>query len=240
MNNKCFFALILLLVCGKAFSSTSGVHGPNVDEDDRSIQLRYALSPSDNSNQEDNLAYRLHYQHAISTRWRLRGIIQYRDRGEFEYDNLRAEALYNFKKKASDGVWSSGVRFDIRTRRGERPEMFSINWTNQWDIGRDWRIRGVVKLDREFGSETAASGVLLETRSSVTTRLEGGLRIGLEMFNEFGRINNFDGSNNQVHLLGPVMGGKINNKLKWEVRILAGLTSASRNTNWGFRLNYAF
>ncbi len=221
-------------------ASTSGVHGPNVNHDDRSMQLRYALSPADQSIQDDNLAYRFHYQHAINGKWRLRGIVQYRDRGDFEYDYLRAEALYNFRKRDADGNWSSGVRFDIRTRRGDRPEMFSINWSNQWDLTNDWRVRGIIKLDREFGSESAASGVLFETRSSVSTRLDNGLRLGLEMFNEFGQLNDFDRSNEQVHLLGPMVGGRFSERLKWEARVLAGLTSASRDHNWGFRVNYAF
>jgi hypothetical protein len=110
-----------------SFASTSGVHGPGVNKEDRSMQIRHGLSLADDSTQSDAWATRLHYQHSLNERWRLRGIIQYRDRGEMQYDYLRAEALYNFRKRPSNGIWSSGVRFDIRTRRGDRPEMFAIN-----------------------------------------------------------------------------------------------------------------
>lgn len=64
--------------------------------------------------------------------------------------------------------------------------------------------------------------------------------MGVETLNEFGKVGDFDSSNERVHLIGPMIGGSINNKIKWEMRLLAGLTSASRDHNLGFRLNYAF
>ena len=133
-KHKTVWVLLLSLFCASSnlalASNTSGVHGPNVNPNDRSAQLRIALSPGDEDRQEDAWAYRFHYQHAFSDRLRGRVITQFRDRGDFQYDYLRAEMLYNFKK-AEDGIWSSGVRFDIRTRRGSRPEEYAVHWTNQ-------------------------------------------------------------------------------------------------------------
>lgn len=102
MNKILNFSIGILLLSSSAYSvasNTSGVHGPGVKADDRSMQLRIALSPSDENGQQDNWAYRLHYQYAFNDEFRSRMILQYRDRGSVQYEYIRAELLYNFKKK---------------------------------------------------------------------------------------------------------------------------------------------
>lgn len=232
-------ATSFLVATSPTLANTSGVHGPNVKDGERSMQLRLALSPADND-ETDNWASRLHYQHAINDYWRFRAIVQYRDRGSLTYDYLRAEALYNFKKREAGERWSSGLRFDLRTRRGDRPEMVSVNWTNQWDLSDDWRLRAIAIVDREFGSSRASSGILFSTRFSATTKLTHGLTVGLESFNEFGALSDISPSQQQSHQIGPVIGGSFGNDYKWEFRYLRGLTEEDRNSNFGFRINKSF
>lgn len=220
-------------------SNTSGIHGPGVKADDRSMQLRLALSPSDESGEQDNWAYRLHYQHAFNDELRGRIILQYRDRGNFQYEYIRGELLYNFKKKADDGRWSSGVRFDIRQRRSDNPEMFAMNWTNQWDLSNGIRVRGILIGAWEFGSDRAFSGTEIETRGSISKKLQGGLTVGVEMFNDFGRVGDFGSFNNQSHQIGPMVGGSLGG-LKYEIRYLAGVSNGSKDHNFGLRFNKAF
>jgi hypothetical protein len=220
-------------------ANTSGVHGPNVDADDRSAQLRLALSPGDEDGDTDNWGYRFHYQHALNDRIRVRGILQYRDRGSFQYEYLRAELLYNFKKQADDGIWSSGVRFDIRQRRSDNPEEFAINWTNQWSLSNGIRIRGILIGAWQFGSDRAASGTEIETRASISKKLDNGLRVGVEMFNEYGELGEFGSFNDQSHQIGPMVGGTIAG-FKYEFRYLAGVTNGTRDHNFGLRFDKSF
>jgi hypothetical protein len=195
--------ILLLSVTAYSYASnTSGVHGPGVKADDSSMQLRLALSPSDENAEPDNWAYRLHYQHAFNDEFRGRMILQYRDRGSF-------------------------------------PEMFAINWTNQWDLSNGIRVRGILIGAWEFGSDLASNGTEVETRGSVTKKLEGGLTVGVEMFNDFGRVGDFGSFNNQSHQIGPMIGGSLGD-LKYEVRYLAGMSSGSRDHNFGLRFNKAF
>ena len=87
--------------------------------------------------------------------------------------------LYNFKKKTDHDNWSNAVRFDIRQRRSDNPEMFAVNWTNQWDLSNGIRIRGILIGPWEFGSDSTSSGTKIETRGSVTKKLESGLTAGI-------------------------------------------------------------
>lgn len=227
-----------LSMCAVA-SNTSGIHGPGVKEGERSAQLRIALSPGDEDGQTDNWAYRAHYQHAFNDEVRGRIILQYRDRGEFIYEYIRAELLYNFHKKEENGIWSSGVRFDIRQRRADNPEEFAINWTNQWDLSNGIRVRGILIGAWQFGSDKAGSGTKLETRVGITKKIESGLTVGVEMFNSLGKIGEFGSFDDQSHQIGPMIGGSIGD-IKYQFRYLLGVSNGARDHNLGLRFNKSF
>ncbi|MBF7073004.1 hypothetical protein ISG33_06280 [Glaciecola sp. MH2013] len=220
-------------------SNTSGVHGPSVKAGEKSSQLRIALSPSDEDGQVDNWAYRAHYQHAFNDEFRGRVILQYRDRGDLQFEYIRAEMLYNFKKKEVDGMWSSGLRFDIRARRSDSPEEFAVNWTNQWDLSNGIRLRGIIISAWQFGSDNADDGTALETRFGVSKKIGNGLTIGMEMFNDYGTIGEFGSFNSQSHQIGPMIGGTIGG-MKYEFRYLAGVSNGTRDHNLGLRFNKSF
>jgi hypothetical protein len=231
--------ILLTLTCQSLASNTSGVHGPGVKANESSMQLRIALSPGDEDGQNDNWAYRLHYQHAFNDKIRGRLLLQYGDRGDFRYEYVRAEMLYNFKKQGENEIWSSGFRFDIRQRRSDNPELFAINWTNQWSLANGIRVRGILIGKWQFGSDKADHGTGIETRMSVSKKLDTGITVGIEMFNDLGRFGDFGDFNNQGHQIGPMIGGTVAG-LKYEVRYLAGVSNGSRDHNFGLRFNKAF
>lgn len=90
----------------------------------------------------DKWAHQFHYQRAYNKKFRWRVITQFRERNnDFELDYVRAELLYYFKPKG-DGIWDSGVRFDIRERKDSRPTKVGINWINQWTLSPRWQLEG--------------------------------------------------------------------------------------------------
>lgn len=241
MKNMFLLLSVLgLLVASNAFAtSTSGVHGPTVNPDDKSFMYRIAYSPGEDEG-PDRYAHRLHYQEAYNDRIRWRVISQFRDRGgdqSFELDYIRAELLWHFRPKQNDN-WDSGVRFDIRSRKGSRPELFAINWTNQWQLSPKWRLRGIVIGGWNFGG-TAVGGTTLETRSSLSYKLDNGHRVGVEMFNEFGRISDMGSFNDQDHAIGPVVSGKLGG-LGYQLGYLAGVSNGASDHSFRLWFNKAF
>jgi len=234
-----FGAVLLFLSMASVASNTSGVMGPNVKKGEKSAQIRLALSPSDEYSQQDEWAYRAHYQRAFSAQLRGRIVLQYRDSGVRMYEYVRAELLYNYKKKDPGGIFSSGLRFDLRQRRGDNPEEFAINWGHQWDLNNSFRVRATVIGAWEFGSDKAASGTDIETRFSVSTKIDNGLTVGLEMFNGFGKVGEFGSFNDQSHQIGPMLGGSIGD-IKYQFRYLAGVSNGSGDHNFGLRFNKSF
>jgi hypothetical protein len=138
--------------------------------------------------------------------------------------NIFVRSCSTILKKADDGKWSSGVRLDIRKRRSDSPEMVAVNWTNQWVLSNGISIRGILIGAWEFGGDRASSGTEIETRGSVTKKIEGDLTLGIEIFNDFGRVGDFDSFNNRRHQIGPMIGGSLGG-LKYEVRYLAGVST---------------
>lgn len=229
------FLLLSLIYVPASIANISGVMGPNIDPNDRSIQFRSALSIADVDSQQDDWAYRLQYQHAFNDAFRARVVMQYRDNGDFEYDFFRTELLYNFKKSGAGERWSSALRFDLRTRRGNRPEEFAVNWGNEWDLSNGYRMRATLILGQQIGGSRQLNDFTVQTRASFSRRLESGLRVGLQMLNEHGEVGDFGSVDEQAFYLGPAVSGSIG-RFQYEFRYLNGLTSAVRDHNLFFRV----
>lgn len=220
--------LLLSILLPSAFVSatnTSGVHGPVINPDDSSAMYRISIVPGEDG-AKNALAHRLHYQKAIdeSFRWRIMGQIRERN-GNTEWDYVRAELLWFFRPEKADDNWNSGLRFDIRTRRGSRPEQFAINWTNQWDLDEKWRLRGILIGAWQFGG-TATTGTLAETRASLSYKLASGSRVGVEMFNSWGKVTDIGSWDEQEHQMGPVISGKLG-EFNYQLGYLAGISESA-------------
>lgn len=213
--------------------------GPNITPNDRSFQFRTAFSPADNDSQTDQWAYRMHYQHAFNEDFRGRVLVQFRDRDNFEYDFFRAELLYNFKKRAAGERWSSAFRFDLRTRRASRAEEFAVNWGNQWNFSNGYRARTTLIVAQQFGSNRVSNDLGIQTRASISRKLENGLRVGLQMLNQHGELGNFGSLDDQAFALGPSVSGNLGD-IKYELRYLRGLTDATRDHNFFVRFTSSF
>ncbi|GLR71168.1 hypothetical protein [Agaribacter marinus] len=222
-----------------ALASVGGVHGPGVKPNDKTLEFRSSLAAADESTQQDVWTHRLHYQHSLNSQLRARLVLQYRDLESFEYDSLRAELLYNFKKKDPNGRWSSALRFDVRTNRGNRPEDYFVNWTNQWDFKDGWRARGLVILSRQFNSEQASSKTAFGTRASISKSLDNSLRVGIDLFDTYGEFGEFGNFNDQRHLIGPKLVGKLAG-FSFQARYLAGVTSRTRDNNFSLFVSRSF
>ncbi|WP_371193063.1 hypothetical protein [Glaciecola sp. SC05] len=231
----CVQSLLIITHLPIAQANISGVMGPNINPNDRSIQFRSAVTLADDSSQQDNWAYRLHYQHAFNDTFRARIVMQYRDRNNFEYDFFRTELLFNFKKASANDNWSSALRFDLRTRRGSRPEEFAVNWGNQWDLNDGYRMRATIILGKQIGGSRQLNGITVQTRASFSRKLENGLRVGMQMLNQHGEAGHFSSFDEQGLYLGPAVSGSFGD-FKYEFRYLKGLSSAVRDHNVFFRV----
>ena len=233
--------LILLAAFPAAAQTTGGVFGPGVSAGDRTLEYRAAFAPVDGSD-DVRFVHRLHYQHALNESWRLRGVLQGSDveTGRQEFNFFQAELQWQFLEKNERGLVSA-LRLDGRITEGDDgPDLIGLNWTTDWNIDADWRIRGVLLVGKQIG-EGRLGGVNLETRTSLTYRADENLRIGIESFNFYGNTSAGLGSfKDQRHQLGPSASLTLGNRWSLFGGILFGLSNPAPDTDYRLWITKSF
>lgn len=215
--------------------------GPVVDAGDRSADYRIALVPEE-GDQDTAITQRIHVQQALNDTVRLRGILQGSDgdTGAFEFSFFQAELLWQTVEETAGG-YSSGFRFDARVNEGDdRAHQLGLNWIHQWSLGEGWRVRALALVDVEAGAR-ARDGIDLETRFQISRRLQNGLRVGVESYNDFGNTDRGLGSfRDQSHAVGPVIGGALGGGVEWFAGPLFGLSDGADDLDLRLHIGRAF
>lgn len=207
--------------------NTATVFGPVVNEGHRSWEYRGAWNPD-----ADRIIHRLHYQQSLNDRYMLRGLVNSREdaNGDLDLDYFQAELFMQFDTSRSN--WQSGMRFDLRVRDDNRPELFGAHWTNQFKLSEGWQARVLAMTTREFGTNRG-SGIGLQTRGRLWTR-HNDIDFGLELFNNYGRTTqdlSFSEQNHQAGLFAAHSFGD-----GWYVfgSVLLGVSDAAPDENVQF------
>lgn len=217
------FVVFLLTGVWPVFASnTGGVPAPTIKPHEKTLSYRVGYSPSENSSDEIYI-HRMHLQQSFSktSRWRIIG--QMRDVGSGnEYDELRIQ-YHKVVDTFFDFADSTAIRFDLRTRKGSRPEQASLVWTNQWKFSPNLAVTGVLLGHWQFAGN-ANPGTRMEVRYSAAYDLGDGARIAVEGFSDLGDVGEQSGIDNQKHSLG-VMYSTPTDWGRLHVGYLAGLSS---------------
>ena len=108
-----------------------------------------------------------------------------------------------------------------------------MNWTSQVPLTEKLSFVGVVLVAEELG-DRSRDGTFLQTRGSLTYTLEGGNKIGVEMFNVHGDIGDLQDLDEQNLTIGPTFSTKLNSDWSMFAGVQFGLTDSARDTD--FRL----
>lgn len=221
-----------------ALAQTTGtVFGPEVDPDDKSAQLRVSFVPGGGL-EDAEIAVRAHYQAAINDKFRWRAIVAGSDRttGDWEPDYIQGELLWQTLER-TDAGYSNGLRLDVRVQEGdERAHQIGGNWTNQWVLDGGWRVRALFLVDVEIG-DRRRDGLFVETRAGISRRLENGMRVGVESFNDWGNSDaGFGQLKDQEHALGPAVSFPLEGGWSLAGFALFGLSDGADDSDFQVRL----
>lgn len=229
--------------CFSTFSADAqtvgSVFGPGVDEGERQWEYRIGIAPDEGFDGDAAINQRLHYQHALNDSVRLRGIIQgaNSNQGDLEFRFVQGEILWQVIEKTPNGN-QGGFRFDFRLNEGDDgANQFGLNWTSQLDLDNGWHLRGLVLFDADVG-DRARDGIFVETRVSASRKLDNGLRVSLDSFNDYGNTDaGFGSFDDQQHLLGPTVSGPIGDQgWGWYAGALFGLSESASDSEFQFRI----
>ncbi len=220
-----------------ALANTSSVFSPDVSEGDRSFEYRSSFEPGEDGG-PDTLAHRLHYQQSINgqTRWRIMSQLSDKDEG-LEYRYTRLELQHQLHED-EDAGFDSALRFELQIAEGDdTPSRARVAWTGKVDATPRWQLRANVLTGKQFDSG-AKSGLLLETRWQATYKLDSGVRVGLEMFNDLNTTADFGSFDEQEHTLGPIVKFDIVKGWKAEASYHAGLSDDASDDTFRLHVKY--
>lgn len=229
-------ALVLTLTSQHALANTSSVFSPDVSEGDRSWEYRSSFEPGEDRD-PDTFAHRLHYQHSLNdqTRWRL--IAQQSDKESgLEFRYARLELQHQLHEDEAAG-FDSALRFEMQLAEGDDlPSRVRVAWTGKVDVTPNWQLRSNVLTGKQFDSG-AEAGLLLETRWQASYKLNNGVRVGLEMFNDLNTTADVGSFDEQEHTLGPIVKFSLFD-VKAEASYHAGLSDSASDHTFRLHLKY--
>lgn len=226
-----FFTLVS---AGEAHAqNTSGVSSADVVAGEREIGYRAAYRLDGEG--PDGFAQRLHYQHALDDRWRLRFIVLQSDEGgDLKFRSAQIEALMQFVESEQSGGWDSAIRADgtIPLEDG-RTGRARLGWLNKFEPGGKWELRADLFVARDIG-DLASNALTLEARGEATYGVSKDLRIGAQTFNT-ARASDITAQRRQ---LGFVIKSSLTEKLKLEGGALFGLSEDAPDADLRIFLSY--
>lgn len=231
----CLFTLAIGSMASEAAAqSTSGIFGPVVDENERGFEYRASYDAD-----SEELNQRVHYQQAINgeLRWRLVAQVRETADSNVDPDYVRGEMVWQVTP--DDQNYQTGFRFEGRYRFDDRPGDVTVHWTNQWKHIDNWTLRFIVGATQQIGNDPA-DGILIQTRAGAHTSLNGGPRVGAELFSQYGSTSDWLPFDEQEHQAGPFAVFSLNDDWDLYAGALFGLTDTTPDQQLRFRIGRDF
>lgn len=211
---KVFLALLIIAtpICALASSPISHVGSPNVTKGKLSSNFRFGYTVDDNrDSNDDRFQMRQHLDYGF-TDWYAMRLVTFQDKRKgdnLEHRLVRVESRFHVLKKEEFG-WDGGLRVLYNHSDGDKtPHELEFRMYAMKGFGDGWQYRNNIVWEHDIG-ENADSGLALELRHQLTKKiavnndLVPSVRVGAELFNDFGRLKNMSGYHTQDHQFGPV------------------------------------
>jgi hypothetical protein len=225
-----------------ALATVSDTISPTVKFGRDVIEWRSGYSIDErNKSLDDRYRQRIHFDHPFTESFALRLIVS-QDKlsnGDLRYSGSTAEGRIQFQKRG-DGNVETGMRLIYTKADGA----YGADTANVAFIGDYYFdkliLRGNLFVGHQLGQESIP-GVALETRFYAAYIAEDKTRYGAEMFNNAGRVREWNGFDKQQHTIGPVVTGTFEDT-PWGYQAGAqfGLSKAAPDAALKLFINYNF
>jgi hypothetical protein len=220
----------------------SSVGGASVKQGRTQIGARVGYSTDNESTSQDRrIRSRFHVDYGVSDLYAARVVVAGDKR---QGDNLELDTI-GFQNrlhilKAKDHGFDFGARVNYVYKDGDKkPDNASVGFYQGMPINDKWALRFNQLFSHDIGQD-AEGGVSAEVRTQITYKVIPNTSIGIDSFNDFGRINNLSGFDTQDHDIGPVIKGKLGNGLSYETGYRVGVSDAAADHSFKFFLSKSF
>lgn len=230
-----FFICSVMAFSANAASPIGNVGTSVVNDGEFSIEWRGGYTKDGESRSVDErFQMRQHIDYGFNDWFAIRLVTaQDRRQGDnLEYNGFTWENRFQVVEKRESG-WDMGFRVIYGHADGDKTPheldlrmMWAVPFLERWE----WRHNTVVEHDI---GENSDAGFALEFRNQATYALEDKpdyvkkLRVGVEMFNDFGNTRELNGYRNQDHQFGPVIKASFPNGSYLQTSYRAGISDSA-------------
>lgn len=219
--------LWLLATLPTAQASMAGIGNATVTKGALVTHLRNSYNEDNKqSGLDDRVQNRLMVDYGVSDNYAIGLYLQgdKRSGDAMELESIMLDQRFEFTQQRRHGYYS-GMRLRYTHRDGDKtPSNAHVRFILGTAIG-PWDLRYNQIFGHEIGPDHRA-GLLVDTRLQTTYGYARFHRAGLESFSDFGNLRESD-RRSQVHTLGPVFTGFIDDRLQYEAGYRMGLSDAA-------------
>ncbi len=238
----------LIASAAQASSSVSQVGSARVEEGKATIQMRSGYTwDGSGSSHHNRLRTRQHFDYGFTDWYALR-VITRQNRfvgGTISHEAIAIENRFQILEAVEDG-WDAGIRLTYKhNSHDDTPNHLEVNVLNQVPVTEEWEFRS--NIIGEYDIEASSGDVFLfELRSQMTRKIDlpyaevKSLRIGVEMFNDFGALAKASQFHNQGHIAGTVIKLGLENGISTQASYRYGISRSAPDHTIAFSLGYSF
>lgn len=213
-----------------------------VNKNAHTVEMRSGWSSDADSNSHDGrFQTRQLYDYGMNDFYAIRMTLVQDDGGSdnFEHNSVMLDNRFQIFEKNEHG-FDGGFRASYVYRDGDKkPDLVEIRWINQIPL-REYEFRHHIIVQHQIGQDSRV-GIMPELRWQLTAPISRGHRAGVEMFNEFGNIQDKNSFDEQSHDAGVVFTGPLwNDNVRYQAGYRHGISDHAPDHSVKFFVGYNF
>jgi len=243
MSLSCRCMVLLLLAClvyATSPASAKDVYSPNVEKGE--FEFEYKLDVTVDGNQQKNGTnqHQIELSYGITSRWlsAVTGIFTNAPSRKFRYSAFKWENIYQLFEP--DAQWlDAGLYLEYLVPASSQNASQKLEFKLLLEKRTGFWLHTLnLELAKQFGTSVRETTFGYAWRSK--WQVARAFNPGFEAFATIGPLRRFRPVDQQSHLVGPVLYGKLTDPLKYEAGYLFGLTRGSVDGNVKFNLELEF
>lgn len=238
--NSIMMLAVLGLLLAPHPAMAKKVYSPIVEEGELEFEYQLDLKQDSVPAIDNDAKHQFELEYGITDHWQsaVYGVFRKKPGDTFRYDQFKWENIYQLFEQGerwldaglyfeyilpADAAKADILEFKLLLEKQWRPTLHTLN----------------LVLKKELGAN-AAQGTVAGYAWRSKWRLMPQLEPGFEAYGSLGPIANTLSPGEQNHLLGPVLFGKLAQRIEYEIGYLFGLTRGTENGSFKLVLGYEF
>ncbi len=232
--------LFVCFMCVANPALAKKVYSPSVDGGELALEYQSDVTVDGDQKKNGSNRHQFELGYGVTDRWHsgIYGIFTDKPGQKIRYSAFKWENIYQLFEPGKQWL-DAGLYLEYFVPAASQNEKQALEFKLLLEKNSgSWRHTLNIVLAKQFGDSTKNASYGYAWRSQ--WRLTRAFNPGIEVYGTIGPLRKFRPIEQQSHLIGPVVYGKLADSLKYEVGYLFGLTHGSVDGNIKFNLEVEF